>query len=374
MVILLALPGICHLSKVQGSNNNLDKRSDIFSLGVVLYQLFSGQKPFKASSVVETHQKTLHYQPKKISHFLPSFPKDLQTIISKCLNKQAKNRYQSILELKHDLENWLNGFPINAKKDNVVAIIYTLIKRNKLATLLLATILTIGITSFAKYTYDIKYERQIAVQAKEESDDLLNFLLTDLNQELTEIGRIDLLKPVAEESLQHLKKFDQNLTTIKGINHAKSYRNIAGVLAMQEDLSGAEDAFNSSNAILNKLVNDSATQSQALSLLALSHSDLANLQSKKGQIQLANKSHEKSIQYAEKLEAIDAGFSASTLSTVYLSYGWNLMETSKHDQALVMLNKALDVINQQLIKNNTSTQWLIKKQRTLTAFGWLILT
>ncbi len=367
---IIGTPGYMSPEQVKGDDTKIDHRTDIFSLGVILYEVFSNHSPFAADTALKSHHKTIHHQQKNLSTTVANFPKDLQTIINTCLKKQAKERYQSVLELKHDLENWLNGYPITAKKDNIMAMLGGLIKRHKFATAVFCLFFLLAISSFAKYTYDINQERQMAIAAKHESDDLLNFLLNDLNQELTEIGRIDLLQSVAQKSLTYLKKYDDDFSSSQDIKHAISYRNIANVLAMQQDLSDAEVAYKNSADILNAIIINEKDNTKALSLLASTHDDMARLQAKKGQLSKANDSHQQSIIFAQQLASLDSQLSPQTLWSTYLSYSWNLMESSKHDEALNMLNTAIQITNDQLQQNNNSLQWLNNKQKTLTAFGW----
>jgi len=101
-VVMGTLP---FMSPEQALGRDVDHRSDIFSLGVVIYQMATGRLPFSASSPNETLDKILHVQPEAITHFNSNAPAALEHVVRKCLEKDRERRYQSARELLVDLEN-----------------------------------------------------------------------------------------------------------------------------------------------------------------------------------------------------------------------------------------------------------------------------
>ena len=92
-----------YMSPEQALGKDLDHRSDIFSLGVVLYELTTGQLPFTGSNFAEIVDKIVHTQPAAIARLNYDVPAELERITLKCLQKQADRRYQSARELMVDL-------------------------------------------------------------------------------------------------------------------------------------------------------------------------------------------------------------------------------------------------------------------------------
>jgi serine/threonine protein kinase len=94
-----------YMSPEQALGRDLDHRSDIFSVGVVLYELATSQRPFIGSNFSEIVNNIVHAQPPAIARLNYDVPPELERIILKCLQKQPDRRYQSARELLVDLKN-----------------------------------------------------------------------------------------------------------------------------------------------------------------------------------------------------------------------------------------------------------------------------
>jgi serine/threonine protein kinase len=94
-----------YMSPEQALGKDLDHRTDIFSLGVVLYELVTGQRPFTGSHFAEIVNKIVNAQPPAIARLNYNVPPEFERITLKCLQKQPDRRYQSARELMVDLRN-----------------------------------------------------------------------------------------------------------------------------------------------------------------------------------------------------------------------------------------------------------------------------
>jgi serine/threonine protein kinase/Tfp pilus assembly protein PilF len=93
-----------YMSPEQARGEVLDQRSDLFSLGIVLYQMTTGRLPFKGSSFAETVEKITRAQPEAIARFNYEVSSELERIIRKCLEKKPEERYQTARELLIDFK------------------------------------------------------------------------------------------------------------------------------------------------------------------------------------------------------------------------------------------------------------------------------
>jgi serine/threonine-protein kinase len=103
-----------YLSPEQARGGEVDPRSDLYSLGVVLYELLTGKTPFDGETPVEIAMKHLSTAPKPPSKLRPDIPPDLDMVVMRALAKTPDDRYQSADEMEADLERVARGASVSA--------------------------------------------------------------------------------------------------------------------------------------------------------------------------------------------------------------------------------------------------------------------
>ncbi len=98
------LGSVAYMSPEQAEGKNVDPRSDVFSLGTVLYEMASGARPFKGDTNVSTIGAILKDEPASITELKRSLPRHAGRIIRRCLAKDPDRRYQTALEVRNELE------------------------------------------------------------------------------------------------------------------------------------------------------------------------------------------------------------------------------------------------------------------------------
>jgi tetratricopeptide (TPR) repeat protein len=104
-----------YISPEAAQGHPLDRRTDIYSLGVVLYELLAGTPPFAGANLARVLVQLVQEDPKPLRLMAPATPEDLETIVAKCLEKDPNRRYETARDLAEDLDRFLDGEPIRAR-------------------------------------------------------------------------------------------------------------------------------------------------------------------------------------------------------------------------------------------------------------------
>jgi eukaryotic-like serine/threonine-protein kinase len=125
--------------QAEGRSREVGPPADVYSLGVILYELLTGRRPIEGRSDVDTLRRVLTDEPLPLSQVRRDVPRDLEAICLKCLDKNFSNRYASAAELADDLSAFLKGEPVGARRLRPVARLVGRLRRRQLSLSVVVT-------------------------------------------------------------------------------------------------------------------------------------------------------------------------------------------------------------------------------------------
>src|SRR5436853_295444 len=140
-------PGYIAPEQAQGPAKNLTAAADIYSIGAVLFDLFTGQPPFLGEHALAVIKQAAEKPAPKLRALAPSADRDLETICARCLEREPHARYRSAGDLAEDLERWLEGRPIIARPVSPLVRTWRWSKRNPKLASSIAGCLVLGVAA-----------------------------------------------------------------------------------------------------------------------------------------------------------------------------------------------------------------------------------
>ncbi len=267
----IGTPAYMSPEQAEMSGLDVDTRSDIYSLGVLLYELLAGSTPFDANELVAsgidamrkiirekepvrpstrfatlqgddltTTAKRRSADTAKLMHQLKG---DLDWIVMKCLEKDRSRRYETANGLAADLKRHLNNEPIVARPPSTAYKFQKAFRRNKVvftAGAVVAAALFFGIFFSTWQAVRAKRAEAMALQSRSDAEKLSNFMLDDFYAQLEPTGQYEAVAALAKQAVDYYNNLSPSLRTPDTVrNRAMALARLALVTSRQVDSQAA---------------------------------------------------------------------------------------------------------------------------------------
>jgi len=153
--------------QASGQPNLIDVRTDVYSLGVILYTLLTDQYPYDVGGpTLEALKNIQEADPARPRQIIPKFNSEMEAILLTALEKEREKRYQSTAELQSDIENWLEGRPIRVKSISTMYLLRKIIGRHRYTSTVVG-LLAIIVIAFACISFELFKRSEIALHKSE---------------------------------------------------------------------------------------------------------------------------------------------------------------------------------------------------------------
>lgn len=316
-----------YASPEQLRGNAISTVSDIYSLGVVFYELLSGGKPFhfENKSLEEILHTLTNEEPRRLSQLqntkLPAqkLKGDLENIAAMALRKEPERRYRSVRDLAGDIDKYLNGLPISARPNTFTYLASKFFRRNKLAVFAAALVvlaLIMGLSISLWQANVARTERDRAEKRFSDVRKLSNSLLFEISPKIENLNgsteareilvrsALEYLDSLASESRDDLQLQSELASAYEKIGDLQGNPNKSNL----SDFSGAIESYRKANEIRRQL----PESDENLLLLAKNFIQLSTVRYYQNDVKGAVSDSGESLKIYERLIARSDSFQLQT--------------------------------------------------------------